>query len=571
ELEKFREIIKEAENSELAGAADDEAAVSEMVSEVTDVDIEEVPVTSDIDTLMDTMYQGAENSADAIELVDQMTGTTIISLLKDTSFGTKTMYDFFMDEGLQKSDLYTLAYVLSDGQKSIIDDLGIYAVFESALTQYSEEQGESGKSDIDISGMEEGLISVYEGVDRSVFDGDTAITADTLKNMETRQVEDVLTPNDNGSVVLLTCAAIVGAVCTGLAIWGFGSRVVTLKEVSSVVKTMQANLNLMKTCDEAWKLNILETKYKISRFTKSKATLSSIVEAGGDTTTLVKNAYKEAAETMRSYGTAEKSVMDTIDAYGERQKATHIESYKRSINELKTSGKYYTTNKVKVPRVSWGARVLLVLGAAAAFAFAGYEIYCMTKKHTVEFTHIPANMVYKTTEGDVYYMTYHAVTDASGNVTDIHDKKGNGWQVIYTTTDSNAGDPILASSLTVSDRDISSDPDVRYLIDFDSSSPSDLADKKYTGKGTKSAFISYMTGTEEPEEADASEETEVSTEETEETAAPTAVETAAPAEDNAPEESSVFAWPGMLWILLIILVVAGGAAGAGMYYRKRKK
>jgi len=39
------------------------------------------------------MYQGAENSADSIELVDQMTGLTIVLLLKNTTFGTKTMYD----------------------------------------------------------------------------------------------------------------------------------------------------------------------------------------------------------------------------------------------------------------------------------------------------------------------------------------------------------------------------------------------------------------------------------------------------------------------------------------------
>ena len=45
-----------------------------------------------------------------------------------------------------------------------------------------------------------------------------------------------------------------------------------------------------------------------------------------------------------------------------------------------------------------------ILGAAAAFAFAGYEIYCMTRKETVEFTHIPANMVSRTYGDDVYYV-----------------------------------------------------------------------------------------------------------------------------------------------------------------------
>ena len=142
---------------------------------------------------------------------------------------------------------------------------------------------------------------------------------------------------------------------------------------------------------------------------------------------------------------------------------------------------------------------------------------------------------------------------------------------IYTTTSSKVGDPILASSLYVREDTAVSDPDEKAFSFFDEKYPSNIADKTLTGKDLKGAYIYYKTGTEEPEEvADTSEETEVSTEEIEETAT-AAVETAAPSGEEAPHETAVFAWPGMLWILLVILVIAGGAAGAGVYYRKRKK
>ncbi len=583
ELEKFRGIIREAESSELAKAADDEAAVKQMVDEAVDSDAEEVPLDSDVDTLMEALYQEADEATDAMDLNTQLIQLVVTDLLKGTSYGGKTMYDFFMDENLVKSDLYTMAYVLSDGQKSIIYDLGLYPIFESILSEYAEENDEVEEDEDRY--LHEGLISVYEGVDRSVFDGNAAITGDTLKSMETKQVNDVLGTDRPNHLMIAVVAALVGVFCTGMAIRAFTNETVMARV--PLTKTVQKNIfdldpatravykkfYAMKNINKAWQLHYIEHKYP--GYVSEEGKLGSITKRplndarAGE---LIADSYDDALKKLRAEGKVD--VANKIEAFGAEKRTQHINTYEKKLNRMMTTHENYVKeSKIKVPRGSWGSRIFYTLGAIAAFAFAGYEIYCMTKKSApVQFTNIPEKMVYRTYEGDISYITYHVAGDASGVPVDLHDKKGQQWLAIYTTTSSKVGDPILASSLYVREDTAVSDPDEKAFSFFDEKYPSNIADKTLTGKDLKGAYIYYKTGTEEPEEvADTSEETEVSTEETKETATPAAVGTEATSEEEAPEESSVFAWPGMLWILLIILVIAGGAAGAGVYYRKRKK
>ena len=144
--------------------------------------------------------------------------------------------------------------------------------------------------------------------------------------------------------------------------------------------------------------------------------------------------------------------------------------------------------------------------------------------------------------------------------------------MLYTTGDDRMGDPILASSLWITEGNASSDQDMVPVSYFDESGPADLADDEYTGAETDRASMFFKRGTEPIEEvADAEEEEE----EVEDEVAPDETETPEEeAEADAEEpsaEGSVFGGAGMIWIILIIVVVAGGAAGAGVYIRKRKK
>jgi hypothetical protein len=53
------------------------------------------------------------------------------------------------------------------------------------------------------------------------------------------------------------------------------------------------------------------------------------------------------------------------------------------------------------------------------------------------------------TDTDSYYVNYYAVKDHTGESGDLNAWGGQKWNALYTTTDRNAGDPVIASSLAV--------------------------------------------------------------------------------------------------------------------------
>ena len=333
---------------------------------------------------------------------------------------------------------------------------------------------------------------------------------------------------------------------------------------------MQKNIKLIKTYDTAFKFHYLEKEFPQYSSLWHKQTLFNI-EFNAEAERTVNKLYTDSMEALVKQGGEAKEVAKKIELLNATDKEALLKEYEATLdNHLFEKRKVNVTQKYKVFKGSVGSRILFTLGAAAAFAFAGYEIYCMTRKETVEFTHMPANMVSRTYGDEVYYVTYHAATNASGDTTDLHDKKGKGWQGIYTTNDNDAGDPILASSLRILTENVSIDPDEIGLLDFDGSAPSNLTNKTYTGKDMTPVYIFFKTGT-EPEEEVAEAAEEVAEDEAAPAETETPQETAEPVAEEPSTEGAVFGGEGIIWIILIILVVAGGAAGAGVYFRKRKK
>ena len=569
-LTAVREKLKEAENSAIAKADGDKSALDEIRSEVSGADIVEPAFDSDAETLIEAMYQEAENGLEVAEMTSDLAGYSLVKLLKDTSYGKgNNLYDFFMNENLNKKDLYTMVYSLSTGQKNIIENVGLYPLFESALAEYSEKPAES-LDDIDLG---ENLFSVYEGVDRSVFDGDTAITDETLKNMETKQFSDPLTPFATDYTTLTVFGVLLAVPLTGLAIRSFAYETnIMFGEAAEIqreaIAIMENNLKMMETYDHAWKLQFLEEENAISR-----GSLRGL-GTGKQAATAIEEMYADAKASLIEFGGKERQLAYRVDKYGKTMKAKFIASYKNKIDQVVAkAAEMEKPTKVRVPKAGWSTRIAYSLGAIAALAFTGYEIYCLVKHDDINFAHIPANMVSRTYEGDVEYLTYHVVTTKSGKKADIHDKKGLGWQVLYTTTDDRMGDPVLTSTLSVESWSSSSDSDMKPVTYFDYSYAADLADEDYTGKDTKPAYLFFRKGTEPVEVAEEEPEEEIE-EEIEETAEETEEPEANPeavSGDAADVEGSVFGGSSMIWIILLIVVVVGVGAGTGIYFRKKKK
>jgi hypothetical protein len=263
---------------------------------------------------------------------------------------------------------------------------------------------------------------------------------------------------------------------------------------------------------------------------------------------------------MEREGKTATKLASKVERFGAVEKANYIAKYGTAIEKQALKAEMAGAERIcKLPRAGWTTRIAASLGAIAAIAFAAYEIYCMTHHDKINFAHIPANMVCRTYEGDVNYLAYHAVTTESGKATDIHDKKGAGWQVLYTTSDDRMGDPILASSLSVDQANSLADPDKVPVTYFDESYAADLTDEKYTGADIERVCLYFSRGIEPIEEVAEVEETE-EPEDMLDSASGSA----------ADVEGSVFGNMTAVWMILIVVVIGIGA-GTGVYIRRRKK
>ena len=181
------------------------------------------------------------------------------------------------------------------------------------------------------------------------------------------------------------------------------------------------------------------------------------------------------------------------------------------------------------------------------------------KKPGVEYTEIPENMVSRTYEGnEIVYMTYSVAKTAKGKKADLHNWKGNEWLAVYTTSDENAGDPILANTLRSSDTSSLSDAEYNPVSEFCNSGSCKLLE------GEKhSAYLFFKRGTEAVE---AEEDQEIE-EETEEEDMDTSD---AVSGDAVGTEASVFGYPLILCMIGLVLIVIIAGAGGVIYARRRR-
>ena len=569
ELPKLQTYLRERTDSDVAKAIEDgdEKKVEALSDEIGDTEnIWDQKDDPTIPEIAESMGESMDRLTDAVEYNENAAMGALKLFLKGISYGDQTMYDFLMNENIEKSDLYTFAYVLSAGQKSIIRDVGLYSVFQSAMSGYAEEDEENADLDDVIS---EKSFSIYDGVDRDVFKGDTALTEDALKRMQTDNDNSFLTMPPAVSGLLAIAALAVGTYCfvklTSIVL--NGGVVTKVKYVHQTVTYIQGENSLaFKTANKAANLIVDECNIMMEN---QYALQAKYIEQKG----LVKDFkldvnFKKVEPDF--FETKVKSLYQELKAKGNYEKVVNMSeaTKKQFLDERWAEFKKLNDERIKIlnsktvleqtqkqtsyTRIGIGARVLYVIGALAAFAFAGYEIYQMVKKDPkVEFTEIPANMVNRTyDEDEINYMTYSVAKTKDGKKADLRNWKGNQWVALYTTSDENAGEPILASSFAASESNTTSDANMAPVSEFCYKDAYNISEKK-------AAYLFFKTGMQAPDAADED---------------PDQPGAANDGVAGTPEtEAAVFGWSGMLWIILVLVVIVGVGVGTAIYIRKRKR
>ena len=575
EIASYRDTITAYEESDIAQAVDsgDDEAFENLVDTAVSEEggDEAIDASATADEIAENMTESAEALTYATETANNFITAAVVAELKNTSYGDQTMYAFFMDESLTAEDLYPVAYVMNQAQKNLISDTGVSSVFTSSIAEYAE-AGASDGADISVD-LDEGGISIYEGVDRSMFDGDSAITADALKRMASSGESNI--PGSDLDWAILAASTMGFLACAMAFIGGADKRVIVTEGHFDKNLYNDAVDNLEKKLSQEYEV-IYKNEYA---YIIRQAEVKGWINGTTDLTKLTANDIKSKARSymkqlepskvnhLRSKIKWERAKVQS-GQIAESRGAYVAEALKNQDKALRDAA-YVSGERKVVTRM--GARVFMMVFQVAMAAVVVYEIYNILSSggdDEVEFTDIPARMTDRSYDQDeITYIDYSVVMTADGTKADLHNWDGKQWLALYTTTDTYAGDPILAKTLEISAEGSSANAKLNAVSIFGEGGALNIADKSITGKKTESTYIFYENGTVVSEGAD---------EESEDVASEGAKDNAVadPATGDAQFSSSVANGSGngpLIWILVVAVAILCLAGGYYAGSRKRRE
>ena len=310
--------------------------------------------------------------------------------------------------------LYPLVSVLSSGQRACLDFLSFYQLVCLGINDDSTTK--ATMKQFNITSNEDGnSISVYNGVDRTVYGEDVALTGDAYKLQASSGKE--ITENWSAPIsvtsIVLWSAFIVSTAATVFS-WVYSSN------ISSIVKEAGEQL-----------------------------------EHANQVVTSVQNnikAWEQTIETARKVGntTAEKAATQLVKDYNATTLPERVAEQKNAISAYNSASSW--SKIVNYASVGMTCIMAVLLGVSIWSTVDDIMDY-----YNATYAPIPSNMVNQgVDDNDEKVYTYYKavkcnrvaqnmVTDNTkllGDYGDLNGDVGKQWVALYTTTDSAAGDPI---------------------------------------------------------------------------------------------------------------------------------
>ncbi len=294
--------------------------------------------------------------------------------------------------------LYPLVASLTKGQRACLDYVTLYQIVSFGIN--GDKAMKEAINQIDFSNLKEKQNSVYDGVDRTIFSGDVALTNDALRLQASSGKNAIQTMGDYISTASIILYSVFGVSVVATAIsWGLGSG--KLENLAD---------------DLFYEYGRLSDKYH-----------HYLQQARFATDEINKQNYKVLA---RAYDKQASTAFRNL----------HITE---TWNNIMHYGRYVAT-----------AAMIVLMGVSLWSTYNDLKEY-----YNTEFTPIPSHMVNQSTNSDdeKIYTYYDAVkcnrkdknmvTDYNKNLGDFADLNGDvgrQWVALYTTKDKAAGNPITA-------------------------------------------------------------------------------------------------------------------------------
>lgn len=438
-----------------------ESALQEELDSVPDDDTE---LTAD--SSVDDFKKVVSDGIDGQETLNDMVDTVLVAYLDSLKYGDGTMLDFFMrDESeVDDTELYNLAYFMGKKICAQAASVGLQQVVSRMTVD-----GDEAKKD-DFAEIKETLsaykeVSIYEGVDRTLFDNGVALTsATTEKNVSSGKswsdglFDRVFSPEKAGEYKWYDFVAfyVLPTVISGTI---YGS-IVGISELAEKVLYKSINSGAIKR--------------GIIKNTQEQLT-GRVSKIGGKFVTenfLYKEAnYSEVANEV----TRSSRVL-----FGEG-------SY---VAGAKTAGTF-----VVALRTFFFA--LTVIMAIVSIGMAIITLFSEDEAQTTKYTSIPNHIVdtVSTDKGDDY-VSYNYVPSLSGNAGDLNNFVSTvGWLTLYYTKDTTVGEP-LTTEMKIVKGSTKTPIDYEGINLFGESSALNLTSKDYTGvkDSTDGTYVYFTRG-----------------------------------------------------------------------------
>ncbi len=424
---------------------------TELNKTVVEENLEEVNKTAS-ETLADdaTGEEILESTTDGMEsnsILEEVQDVALIEYLETVKYGDGTMLDFFMrDESeVDNFELYTLAYYMGNNLCAQITNVGLHQV----VSRVTVDGDEVNVSDLDkitqsLDGIEQ--VSIYEGVDRQLFEGGVALTSATTQKSTSSLKSwwdglfDRAFSNDSQYKWYDLLALYVLPTVVSAMIWG-GLHFINYYFFDYIPLSAGASGRALELIDDATR------------------------------------AGKSMEEALRIANNKYDYLMETYMPRG----------FKYAVYGKGTGAEF--TGIMVFRAIKCICFVVMIALSIATIAKVFINLYTDDSR---TYTDIPTRIVdtVSTDYGDDY-VSYSAVQNLESKAGDIYNYKGkNGWLVLYYSKDKSIGEPIT-SSVKIVKGSTNAPLDYENVSMFNDETAINLTAKDFTGV-SDSANGTYM-------------------------------------------------------------------------------
>lgn len=344
------------------------------------------------------------------------------------NYDGKTLFDFFSKskEQIEKEGieiLYPMVASMTEGQFCALEEsVGLFELIKDAqaaniYNDYNAGSAGEIKKDINkdtkavldetVKGCDNILqemtngekISIYDGVDRDVYNGGVAVTTEAKNASSGSESFWSRSLYKGAPPTILSVGMVAGTLTSAMLATGFSIAYSTIK----------------------W--NAMNSFFKNA---------NTEIYVFGSNLQII-----ESFQPEKMYGTLENLI--------KMSKSQHNELTKSALNQLKVEVMYRgPATKIKIFNgLKLGFTVFTVLLSVADISITAYSLYKYYHVNHLEIPHHMVNLSYGERQ-ESSYVAYMSVRDQNGNCGDLNGGNCRQWLALYYTKDKNAGNPIIA-------------------------------------------------------------------------------------------------------------------------------